>query len=166
MKKIVEKIIIIMSSVFMAILVLGALWQVFSRYILGKPSLFTEELLRFSLIWTAMLGAVYCFGENKHLALTFLREKMSIKNKEIIDVINGIFILIFAGMIMVGGGYRVIKVTIEQRSPILNLSMGLVYSIIPIAGLLIIGMQGSILTENFKNLKKMKKNEKIEKEGA
>lgn len=154
MKKIVEKIIIIMTSIFMSILVLGALWQVFSRYVIGKPSLMTEELLRFSLIWTAMLGAVYCFGEKKHLALTFLREKLSDRNKEIMDIINGILTLIFAGVIMIGGGYRVILVTMNQRSPILNLSMGLVYSIIPIAGILIIGMQGSLLAENFKNLRK------------
>lgn len=157
MKKIVEKIIIVMTSIFMSILVLGALWQVFSRYVIGKPSLMTEELLRFSLIWTAMLGAVYCFGEKKHLALTFLREKLSDRNKEIMDIINGILTLIFAGVIMIGGGYRVILVTMNQRSPILNLSMGLVYSIIPIAGILIIGMQGSLLAENFKNLRKVGK---------
>ncbi|MGL4403022.1 MAG: TRAP transporter small permease [Fusobacteriaceae bacterium] len=155
MKKIVEKIIVVMTSIFMTILVLGALWQVFSRYVIGKPSLLTEELLRFSLIWTAMLGAVYCFGEKKHLALTFLKEKMSDKNKEIMDIVNGLLTVIFAAVIMVGGGYRVIMVTISQKSPILNLSMGLVYSIIPFSGILVIAMQGSIIMENFKRLKKV-----------
>ncbi|WP_411248534.1 TRAP transporter small permease subunit, partial [Shouchella clausii] len=33
------------------LMVLVAIWQVFSRYVLNAPSTFSEEFLRYSLIW-------------------------------------------------------------------------------------------------------------------
>ncbi|MFP7334128.1 TRAP transporter small permease subunit, partial [Shouchella clausii] len=45
------KIIIFLSSVMFGLMVLVAIWQVFSRYVLNAPSTFSEEFLRYSLIW-------------------------------------------------------------------------------------------------------------------
>ncbi|WP_396335542.1 TRAP transporter small permease, partial [Enterococcus faecium] len=35
------------------------LWQVFSRTVLGNPNTVTEELVRFGLVWFAMLSSAY-----------------------------------------------------------------------------------------------------------
>uniref|UniRef100_UPI001C3035E3 TRAP transporter small permease n=1 Tax=Bacillus sp. GbtcB13 TaxID=2824758 RepID=UPI001C3035E3 len=50
-KKAVNKAIECLTCTLMAIMVLGAIWQVFTRYVLNSPSTFSEELLRYSLIW-------------------------------------------------------------------------------------------------------------------
>ena len=57
--------------VFMTFLVI---WQVFTRYVLNDPASFTEELVRYSLIWTGFIGAAYAFSTREHMALTFLRD--------------------------------------------------------------------------------------------
>ncbi len=43
--------------VLMALVVLNVAWQVVSRYGLGRPSSFTDELSRFLLVWIGLLGA-------------------------------------------------------------------------------------------------------------
>ena len=35
------------------------IYQVFTRYVLNSPSDFTEEIVRYLLIWTGFMGAAY-----------------------------------------------------------------------------------------------------------
>ena len=50
LKKAVNKTIECLTCTLMAIMVLVAIWQVFTRYVLNSPSTFSEEFLRHSLI--------------------------------------------------------------------------------------------------------------------
>ncbi|MCM2676141.1 TRAP transporter small permease [Alkalicoccobacillus plakortidis] len=79
----IDRIIIGCSSVLVVFLVAGAIWQVFTRFVLQNPSVFTEEVLRFSLIWIGFLGASYAFGHREHLALTFLTSKLAGQKKSL-----------------------------------------------------------------------------------
>ncbi|MGC3794963.1 TRAP transporter small permease, partial [Enterococcus faecium] len=49
-------------------------WLVFSRTVLGNPNTVTEELVRFGLVWFAMLSSAYVVGQKAHLAVTVLSE--------------------------------------------------------------------------------------------
>lgn len=50
----------IMAAAMFALLA-GGTWQIFTRWILKNPSTFTDEFLRYVLIWASMLGSAYCF---------------------------------------------------------------------------------------------------------
>ena len=150
MKTVVDQVIRGVSSVLVILLVTGALWQVFSRYVLNDPSIVTEELLRFGLIWTTMLGASYAFGTNQHLALTFIRNKLKGKPAQTVRMVNDLGILCFAAVIMVKGGIEIVSQTMAQLSPMLQWPMGIVYSILPISGALIIYYQLLNIAEWFK----------------
>lgn len=67
------------TCTIMGFMVIVAIWQVFTRYVLNSPSTISEELLRYSLIWVSMLGAAYAFGNKKHIAIEFIIEKLSPK---------------------------------------------------------------------------------------
>lgn len=140
-KNIINKCILFFTSVLTIIMVIGAFWQVFSRYILGDPSLFTEELLRFSLIWVAMLGATYAFGSNQHLAIVFLKNRLKGAKSQILRLTIDILVILFTFFILVKGGYDITVSTLSQTTPILQIPMGIVYSILPISGVLIIFLQ-------------------------
>ncbi|WP_249871288.1 TRAP transporter small permease [Oceanobacillus saliphilus] len=137
-KNVLDRIILISASFLLIILVLGALWQVFSRYVLSNPSTFTNELLGFLLVWTSMLGASYAFGTNQHLALTFIKNKLKGKNEFVITIINDLFIVVFTVLVLIIGGFEAVNITMGQNTPILGISTGLIYSILPISGFLII----------------------------
>ena len=135
--KLLQKIISFVTCIFLVLMVLLALWQVISRYALKNPSQFTDELLRFMLIWTGMLGAVYAFIDEKHLSLIFLRNKLNKKWQGTAIIFSYIMTLLFSVLILLWGGTRLSLSTVNQLSPIMKLPMGIVYSIIPISGFLI-----------------------------
>ena len=133
---ILEKILV----VIMSLMVINVLWQVFSRYILANPSSFTDELARYLMIWVGVLGATYVAGKGNHVAITYFSEKFSPLNFKRIQVFINLTILVFAILGMLFGGARLVYITLflEQLSPALKIPLGLVYSVIPISGLLII----------------------------
>jgi TRAP-type C4-dicarboxylate transport system permease small subunit len=137
-KIILNRIILFIASIFLAALVIGALWQVFSRYVLGSPSTYTNELLGYLLVWTSLLGASYAFGSNEHLALTFITDKLRGKNLFVVTVINDLFILVFAVFVLIVGGLEAVNLTMSQSTPILDIPIGLLYTILPISGVIII----------------------------
>ncbi|MFV0335106.1 MAG: TRAP transporter small permease [Tropicimonas sp.] len=136
-----EAALLVVTSAMLAFMVCLMLWQVFSRYVLATPALFTEELLRFTMIWMAFLGAAYAFGTRRHLSLVFLVEIMTGRRKMMLMMFNDLVILLFAGIIMFLGGLRAVSSTMEQFSPILRWPIGDVYRIMPITALLIVALQ-------------------------
>lgn len=132
---VLEKILIIIMS----LMVINVLWQVFSRYLLGDPSSFTDELARYLMIWVGVLGAAYVAGKGNHVAITYFTEKLSPSNFKIVQIIINITILSFAIFGMFIGGSRLVYITLvlEQLSPALKIPLGVVYSVIPISGVLI-----------------------------
>ena len=53
-----DKILSIACAVLLTFMTVLVLIQVFSRYILNSPVAFTEELVRYSLIWTGFLAQI------------------------------------------------------------------------------------------------------------
>ena len=49
-----DKSLSIACAVLLSFMTILVLIQVFSRYVLNSPVAFTEELVRYSLIWTAL----------------------------------------------------------------------------------------------------------------
>ena len=49
-KNVMNKILSAASVVLLVFMTSLVLWQVFTRYVLGKPAAFTEELVKYSLL--------------------------------------------------------------------------------------------------------------------
>jgi len=107
-----------------ALLVVDVVWQVISRYAVGKPSSFTEEFARFALIWLTVLGAAYINGQKEgHLSMDFLLSKLPENKRHARQKVIQVIMAVFALIIMVIGGGNLVYT---------------VYSIVPICGLIII----------------------------
>ena len=135
----INRIIEFMLIAIFALLVLDVLWQVFGRYVLKQSFSFTEEFARFALIWLAILGAAYLNGKREHLSMDFLLRKLSPeKLKKRMQIIE-ILMFVFALVVMVIGGGNLVYTTLYlgQISPAMHISLGYVYAIVPISGLLI-----------------------------
>lgn len=124
----------------MALMLLSVVWQVFTRYVLGEASDFTDELARYLLIWIGTLGAAYISGKKMHLAIDLLPNKLSGKANYRLNVIISLMVMIFALFVMIIGGSRLVYITfiLDQTSATLQIPLAYVYSILPISGLLII----------------------------
>ncbi|WP_291961177.1 TRAP transporter small permease [Maribacter sp.] len=123
----------------MSIMVINVLWQVFTRYVTGNPSSFTDELARFLMIWIGVLGAAYVSGKNLHVAIDILPLRQSKQTQKKLKTIVTLLIILFVFFAFVIGGSRLVYISyvLGQQSPALQLPLAIVYLIIPISGLLI-----------------------------
>jgi TRAP-type C4-dicarboxylate transport system permease small subunit len=136
----IDKFLGWLVTVFMGILVLNVLWQVASRFIIGHPSSFTDELAGFLLIWVGLLGAAYATGQKQHLAIDLISKKLSDHKKRVLDTVINLLIMLFAVVILIIGGSNLVYITfhLNQISSALQLPIGYVYLVIPISGVFII----------------------------
>lgn len=124
----------------MVLMTLDVLWGVLTRYIVGSQASWSEELARFLLIWIGTLGAAYASGQKMHLAIDLLMPKLQPKNQHRLKLLISALIILFVLLVMVIGGIRLMQLTnvLGQLSPALRVPMWLVYSVVPISGMLII----------------------------
>ncbi|MBD1382544.1 TRAP transporter small permease [Metabacillus arenae] len=138
LEKRVNRIIEMITCTLMVIMVMVAAYQVLSRYIFNAPSSFSEEFLRYSLIWLSMLGGAYVFGKKKHIAITFLQNKLSEKLKKVTVIIGDILVIVFSILVLIIGGAAIVSNTMGQMSASLGIQMGYIYMILPLTGFLIL----------------------------
>lgn len=138
LKKKLDKAIEGFIVVLLTIMVFIALWQVASRYVFNSPSTVSEELLRYSLIWLAMIGSAYMFGLRDHMAMTFLKEKFSENVQQKLTILSEVVIILFSISVLLYGGVNITMLTMNQVSAALGIPMGYVYMVLPISGILII----------------------------
>ena len=135
--KYLNKVVEVILEVLVAGMVLGCCWQVITRFLLHNPSKYTEELLRYMLIWLTMMGVPYAYGKNSHLAINLIVKKFKPKNEIIAQIAIDAFIMILSVSVMIGG----IMVTANaagQLSPAMQIPMQIYYVCVPVCGVLMV----------------------------
>lgn len=133
----------------MAVAVLNVLWQVATRFVLGDPSSFTEELARYLLIWIGVLGAGYAVGQRAHLALELLPERLEGRARRVLEYVIFGCMGAFALLVMVGGGVRLVylQFLLGQTSPTLGWPLGAVYAVVPLSGLVMLAYTALLIAD-------------------
>lgn len=126
--------------VLMAVLVFDVLWGVFSRYVLGAQSRWTEELATMLLVWVALLGGSVAFGVRGHLGVDYFVGKLEPGARFLIDVVVDVLVGIFATAVMIVGGYILVERTLAagQVTPAMGIKVGYFYLAVPISGVFIL----------------------------
>ena len=137
---ILTKIMTSVLSFAMGLMVFAVTWQIFTRFILNDPSLYSEEMAGFLLIWIGMLGSVYALIKKSHVGIDIFTKNLEGKEKTISIFIIYSLIVLFSLFVLVIGGSRLVSLTfsLEQISPALGIKMGYIYLVIPLSGILII----------------------------
>jgi TRAP-type C4-dicarboxylate transport system permease small subunit len=154
MKLLIDKYISWLLIALMAIITLDVVWGVFTRYALGNQASWTEELARYMLVWIGILGAAYASGQQKHLAIDLISDKLSPVNQKKVQIFINVIIAFFALTVMVIGGIRLMYIThtLGQNSAAMRIPMALVYSAIPLAGVLVIYYKIEVLISLVKGI--------------
>ena len=135
----VDRSVRFLLVVLMSAIVIDVLLQVFSRYLFNAPMGFTDELAGFLLIWLGLLGAAYATGEKQHLAIDLISVRVSPASQRRLAVVVTLMVVLFAVAVLIVGGVWLVYTgfLFGQLSASLQLSLGYVYLIVPIAGVLI-----------------------------
>lgn len=136
LRKILDRSIEVFACALMTMMVVVSCWQVISRYVFNAPSTFSEELLRFSLVWLSVFGLAYVAGKREHISLTLVLDKYPEKLKAYWNIVIQIIFVLFSIYILIIGGWKISSNAMTQVSPVLQLSMGKVYYALPLSGVI------------------------------
>lgn len=133
-RRYVEKAMDILSIVLFLALFAVVLVQIFFRYVLSSPLVWSEELSRIMYIWACLIGWTLAARHGSHIRVGFFLEKFPAPVRKALDILFalcGLFfmgLLTWLGMRMMGRVYYVSAVTV----PISN---ALIYAALPLSAL-------------------------------
>jgi TRAP-type transport system small permease protein len=114
--------------------------QVVTRYLFGYTAEWSEELARFLFVWVVFLGSALIMGESGHLAVEFVPKYLKSQNKAAGKALD-VFILLSSYLfvlLLIFQGAKMASVMTFQISPGLQLSMSVVYVVIPLGSALML----------------------------
>jgi TRAP-type C4-dicarboxylate transport system permease small subunit len=89
-----EQVVNRVAIIFFAIIFSVMLLQIFFRYVLNSPLVWTEELCRYLFIWICFLGWTMALRRKSHIRISFFLERLPRSLQKIIT-------LVFQGLIVV-----------------------------------------------------------------
>lgn len=126
-----------LMALAMFLLLLGGTWQIFTRWAMKNPSTFTDEFLRYVLIWASMIGAAYCFYQDEHLALDLVKDKTKGAARIVLIIFIELMILGFVGYVFIYGGFQLVSKA-KKISSVMRIPYRTLYAIIPYSGIMVV----------------------------
>ena len=90
-----ERFLKLTTFLFFGILVVLIGLQVFLRYVINNPSVWSEEAARFSMVYLCFFGACLAMKREESLKVTFFIQKLPTKVSLYLGIVLKVFILIF-----------------------------------------------------------------------
>ena len=115
------------------VLTVAVFAQVVARYVFNQPPAWTEEVARFCQVWIILLTSSICIRKGSHLAVDYVGPALPSGARRAVSLLTSTLIAVYATVVVVWG-IRLAFIGSLQTSPALQLSMGWVYLIFPLAG--------------------------------
>ena len=148
--KYIDKIIFILIAISFIILISSCVLQVFTRFILNNSLSWTEELSRYTFIWSNFLGAIFCTKKGTHAIVTVITDSLGKKKKIILNIVVNLIVVII-NLIVIIYGFNVAYAVRTQLSPALRISMSFVYGAAPFSALFILYYSIFNIIKDYKN---------------
>ncbi len=138
LRKILDKTIMTFCVfLFMMMTVVGT-YQIVTRYFFNSPSTISEELITYSFTWLSILSAACVFGQRGHLCMAFVYNKFTGAKRVFLDMFSEILVMVTAVFLLIYGGAIMTAQNMSQLTASLGVSMGLMYAVLPISGVIIL----------------------------
>ena len=72
------------------------------------------------------------------MRMGFMADKLGAAGQKALNIFSEILIMLLAGSVMIYGGVTIMDLTMTQSTASLGIPMGVVYTIIPLSGVLIV----------------------------
>lgn len=129
----------ILGAIFLIFIVSLVFYEVFVRFVLNSPTVWTLELTIYSLIASCFLSAGYLVRVDKHIRVDVIIESVPFKIKKVMFIIGCLIGLLFS-IILAWQGivYVISSFQLDFRSlSSLRLPMYIPHMLIPIGGILL-----------------------------
>ncbi len=137
LRKLMDKVVMFICVVLFVEMTIVGTYQVVVRYFFNSPSTVSEEIVTYSFTWLSILAAAYVFGKREHLAMSFLTSRFRGATRVYLDILSEILVIFTAVTLLIYGGYVMTIENADQLTSALTISMGLMYAVLPISGVII-----------------------------
>lgn len=137
-RKVIDVVLSTVCAVIFGVMVVVGTYQIVTRYFFNSPSTVSEELLTYSFTWMALLASAYVFGKRDHMRMGFIADKLTGTARKILEIVIELLVMLLAGSVMVYGGFTIMQLTMTQVTASLGIPMGVVYTVVPLSGILIV----------------------------
>lgn len=131
-----NRILHVLAGVSFLVMVVLTCWQVFTRYVLGSPSTWSEELVSYMFAWASLLGASIVTGERGHMNIPIVVERMQPGARKAFAILGELIAFAFSAIILVYGGVKISTLAMGQMTSSLGVAVGVFYVVLPLCGVL------------------------------
>ena len=117
---------------FLLIMFVSVLIQIFFRYVLQSPLTWTEEAARYSFIWTVLLGAAFAVRRKEHVVMDLLVKNFPISLQRYISIVLNVIILI-ALIYLLPVSWKFFYFMKNISAPTLKISWGILFFSAPLS---------------------------------
>jgi TRAP-type C4-dicarboxylate transport system permease small subunit len=108
---------------------------VLARYVFNYSLAWSDELAGLGFVWLTLLGSVAASRRRTHMVIGFLPKRFGLRGQRAIGFYVTAAILFFLGF-MIWEGVVLTVATMDDKSAVLRMPVGVSYLSLPIAGLL------------------------------
>ena len=130
----VNKLLDGISVLCMVLILLLVIVQVGMRYLFNSPLTWSEELAVFVMIWLTFIGSLICMRDKEHIEVTILVDHLPRPLQRIVLAFSRLASVFFL-LVVAYYGFELVMENMTVTSPANKISMGLVYTIIPLSSL-------------------------------
>jgi len=105
---------------------LGFIVQVFFRYVVNRPILWTEEVTMIAFVWTVFWAAAFMVNIREHVTFDVLYEVVSPPVKRAMAIFSMV-VLIAAFLLLIPATWDYLEFLLRKRSPVLRIPMAWIY---------------------------------------
>ncbi|MCI8448329.1 MAG: TRAP transporter small permease [Eubacterium sp.] len=136
LRKVLTGLLNILAGGSFLVMVALTCWQVFTRYVLGSPSSWSEELVSYMFAWMSLLGASIVTSERGHMNIPILVERVSPAAQKLLLCLGEVTAFLFSAVILTYGGIQITNLAMGQMTSSLGVPIGIFYIVLPLCGLL------------------------------
>jgi TRAP-type C4-dicarboxylate transport system permease small subunit len=126
------------AAATLAIALLAMVAQVVSRYVIGSSLIWAEELARYALIWSAMVGAAVAYRRLAHVGMSALLELLPDRPQRLAARLIHLLVLSFVLVVAYEGWFLALRnFARDQLSPALQVPIAWAYLAVPVGAFLI-----------------------------
>lgn len=137
-KRFIDNVLKAITVVLMAALCLVVIWQVITRFLLNNPSVWSEEISRYLLIWITFLGGSMGLTTGAHMGLVVVIEKIKSEKIRLVLHIFAYIVCALIGYIFIRYGYIYTLSGMKRTMLCCSVPVGYVYMVMPFSGVVIV----------------------------
>jgi TRAP-type C4-dicarboxylate transport system permease small subunit len=85
------------------LIALFTVYEVGLRELFGKPTVWTNEITSYLLVWVGLLGVVYAYDKGTHVSVDLVYRRLNVRIQRFFDVVTTTLMLLFALCVCIYG---------------------------------------------------------------